>query len=70
MFSKKQKLRKEYDALLLDLVAQAKNDWLQHNTLQNMSFEFNEELYYRSKIAEAEYIFLFREVKRRKIRLQ
>ncbi|MEZ0118040.1 MULTISPECIES: YaaL family protein [Heyndrickxia] len=70
MFSKKQKLRKEYDALLLDLVTNVKNEWVQQNALQRLSFEFNEELYYRTKVAEAKYVFLFREVKRRNIRLQ
>ncbi|AEP00415.1 YaaL family protein [Weizmannia coagulans] len=70
MFSKKQKLRKEYDALLLDLVTNVKNEWVQQNALQHLSFEFNEELYYRTKVAEAKYVFLFREVKRRNIRLQ
>ncbi|MED4941800.1 YaaL family protein [Heyndrickxia coagulans] len=70
MFSKKQKLRKAYDALLLDLVTNVKNEWVQQNALQNLSFEFNEELYFRTKMAEAKYVFLFREVKRRNIRLQ
>ncbi|AEH52142.1 MULTISPECIES: YaaL family protein [Heyndrickxia] len=70
MFSKKQKLRKAYDALLLDLVTNVKNEWVQQNALQNLSFEFNEELYFRTKVAEAKYVFLFREVKRRNIRLQ
>ncbi|MDL5041481.1 MULTISPECIES: YaaL family protein [Heyndrickxia] len=70
MFSKKQKLRKAYDALLLDLVTNVKNEWVQQNALQNLSFEFNEELYCRTKVAEAKYVFLFREVKRRNIRLQ
>ncbi|GER68511.1 hypothetical protein BpJC7_30040 [Weizmannia acidilactici] len=69
MFSKKQKLRKEYDALLLDLVTEVKNEWARQNAIQNMSFEFNEELYYRTKITEAKYVFLFREVKKRKISL-
>lgn len=70
MFSKKQKLRKAYDALLLDLVTNVKNEWVQQNALQNLSFEFNEELYFRTKVAEVKYVFLFREVKRRNIRLQ
>ncbi|MBE6185234.1 YaaL family protein [Heyndrickxia ginsengihumi] len=70
MFSKKHKLRQEYNEKLLALVTEMKNSWVRQSNFQELSFEFNEELYYQTKIAQAKYIFLFREVKRRNIYIQ
>ncbi|RDI36627.1 uncharacterized protein DUF2508 [Falsibacillus pallidus] len=67
MFRKKGKLRKEYNQKLIDSMEKAKQDWFQHRSLVNLSADYNEELICQTKLAEAKYFFLFKEVKHRNI---
>lgn len=69
-FRKKQKLRSLYDKKLLEQLERSKTDWFQHRELVRMSFEQNNELEAKTKAAQAKYFFLFREAKKRKIRIK
>lgn len=70
MFNRKLKLRNEYDQKLIDLMARARQNWIQQKSLVEMSFEYNEELNFQKKIAEMKYFFLFREARARSIRIK
>ncbi|HZG73201.1 MAG TPA: YaaL family protein [Chondromyces sp.] len=70
LFRKKDKLKREYDEKLVELLAKSKGDWFRHRELLRLSFDGTEELSCQAKIAEAKYFFLFREVKKRKISMK
>lgn len=69
MFRKKQKLRREYDQKLIDLMEKTKTDWLHHKHLEELTYEQDEYLSCRMLISKAKYFFLFQEAKKRKISL-
>jgi hypothetical protein len=66
-FRKKGKLKREYDQTLLQTLEEAKHNWNQQRSIDEMSVDYNLNLHCSSKIAEAKYFFLFREAKHRKI---
>jgi hypothetical protein len=66
-FRKKDKQKTEYNDKLIHLLEQSRQEWFKHRELIRLSFEHNEELIAQTKVSEAKYFFLFREVKRRKI---
>ena len=70
MFRKKGKLRKEYNQKLIDSMERAKQEWFQHRSLVNLSIDYNEDLICQTKLAEAKYFFLFKEVKKRQITMK
>ncbi|MGV3464105.1 MAG: YaaL family protein [Heyndrickxia sp.] len=70
MFGRKQKLREEYDQKLINLMSTARRDWIHQKSLVDMSFEYDEELNYYKLTAEAKYFFLFREAKKRNLRIK
>lgn len=67
MFSKRKKLRKEFDQRLLQLMEKTQKDWLSLAELERLSYEKNEELQLQTLLAKAKYFFLFSEAKRRRI---
>ena len=67
LFSKKGKLRKTYDEKLIAQLDQLKSDWMIKKGLVEKSFDVSEEFIAETKLAEAKYFFLFREVKERKV---
>lgn len=67
MFSKKRKLRRTYDDHLMELIEDTKETWLQKKKLMELSFGYHEQLSNETKIVQATYFFLLREVKKRKI---
>ncbi|WP_203364676.1 YaaL family protein [Bacillus sp. REN10] len=69
-FRKKNKLKKAHDENLMQLLEQSKQEWFKHRELLRLSFEHNEELVAQTKIHEAKYFFLFREVRKRNIRIK
>ncbi|MBM7650504.1 hypothetical protein JOC78_003496 [Bacillus ectoiniformans] len=69
-FRKKDKLKKEYDGKLIQLLEQSRQDWVRNKELVRLSFEYNENLEAQTKISEAKYFFLFREVKKRNVRIK
>ncbi|OLN21126.1 hypothetical protein BTO30_16595 [Domibacillus antri] len=69
-FRKKQKLSAAYDEKLIVLLDRSQKEWFQHRELLRLSFEQNDELEAQTKAAQAKYFFLFREAKKRKIRIK
>lgn len=67
MFSKKRKLRRTYDDHLMELIEDTKETWLQKKKLMELSFGYHGQLSYETKVVQATYFFLLREVKKRKI---
>ncbi|MBS4201449.1 YaaL family protein [Bacillus sp. FJAT-49732] len=67
MFKKKQKLRKEYDRKLIELMDTTKKDWMIQSQLIDLSFEKSDDLQAITQLAKAKYFFLFQEAKVRKI---
>lgn len=67
---RKQKLRKEFDQNLIDLMETVKKEWDQKSEMHKLSYEPNEELQYQLLLAKAKYIFLFKEAKKRKISIK
>ncbi|KRG12822.1 YaaL family protein [Lederbergia galactosidilytica] len=69
MFQRK-KLRKEYNQKLIELMENAKKDWMYFSQLEEMSYEYDEELHRLALLAKSKYFFLFREAKKRKISIR
>ncbi|WP_050184506.1 YaaL family protein [Domibacillus robiginosus] len=69
-FRKKQSVRSVYDDKLICLLNQARADWFKNRDLLRLSFEQNNELEAQTKAAQAKYFFLFREAKKRQIRIK
>lgn len=67
MFGRKQKLRKEYDAKLVHVIKEAKQDLddLQH--LEGIADDFLLSTIAQKKIAESKYFYLFKEARIRKV---
>lgn len=68
-FRRKGKLRKEYDEKLLMQLNRYKAHWHQEKLLLDKSFDPSEEVICQTKIAEAKYIFLLSEAKKRNVSL-
>ncbi|WP_066371690.1 YaaL family protein [Neobacillus fumarioli] len=69
-FRRKGRLRQEYDQKLLTLLTKFKEQWNQEKVLLEKSFDPSEEVICQTKIIEAKYFFLLREVKQRNITLK
>lgn len=67
MFGRKKKLRKEYDAKLVQVIKEAKQDLddLQH--LEGIADDFLLSTIAQKKIAESKYFYLFKEARIRKV---
>jgi len=66
-FSKKQKLRKEYDAKLVGLIKEAKQDLDDIQHLEGIADDFELSTIAQKKIAESKYFYLFKEARIRKV---
>lgn len=66
----KEKLRKEYDQKLIDLMESTKKDWMYFSQLEEMSYEYDEGLHRLALLAKSKYFFLFQEAKKRKISIR
>lgn len=62
------KLHKKYDEYLLELINSTQEEWHRRRVLLRKSFEYNQELEYDEKKAEARYLYLFKEARHRKLR--
>ncbi|WP_071458783.1 YaaL family protein [Bacillus massilinigeriensis] len=69
-FSRKKKLRKEFDEKLLNQLEILKHDWNNQRTLMEKSFDPSDEFIAEAKLAEAKYFYLFKEAKERKVSLK
>ncbi|CAG9623553.1 YaaL family protein [Sutcliffiella rhizosphaerae] len=67
-FRKKDRLKKQFDAKLMETTESCKNRWTKQKNLVNKSVDPSEEVICQLKVAEAKYLFLLREVRTRTIK--
>ncbi|MBM7694788.1 hypothetical protein JOC77_004265 [Peribacillus deserti] len=69
-FRRKGWLRKEYDQRLIDQLEELKRSWLNQKALLEKSVDPSHDIVCRTKIAEAKYFYLFKEAKKRQVKLK
>ncbi|MCM3708544.1 MULTISPECIES: YaaL family protein [Cytobacillus] len=69
-FRRKKWLRSEFDEKLLDQLNRLKTDWNNQKSLVEKSFDPSPEAISQAKLAEAKYFFLFREAKKRNVKVR
>lgn len=67
MFSRKGKLKKEYDEQLARLMKETKKEWHQAKELETLIVDYDLEVIVQRKIAESKHFYLFKEARIRKI---
>ncbi|WP_163145276.1 YaaL family protein [Bacillus sp. 22-7] len=71
MFFRRRKwLRSEFDEKLLEQLNRLKTDWNNQKSLVEKSFDPSPEAISQAKLAEARYFFLFREAKKRNVKVR
>lgn len=66
----RRKLRHRFDERLLESLEKVKQEWLTRKKLVEQSIEPSYVIVYELKLAEAKYLFLLKEAKRRKLTLK
>lgn len=69
-FRRKKWLRSEFDEKLLEQLNRLKTDWNNQKSLVEKSFDPSPETISQAKLAEAKYFFLFREAKKRNVKVR
>ncbi|KAF0815659.1 MULTISPECIES: YaaL family protein [unclassified Cytobacillus] len=69
-FRRKKWLRSEFDEKLLEQLNRLKSDWNNQKSLVEKSFDPSPEAISQAKLAEAKYFFLFREAKKRNVKVR
>ncbi len=69
-FKRKGWLRKEFDEKLLEQLSRLKADWNNQKSLTEKSFDPSPEAISQAKLAEAKYFFLFKEAKKRSVKVR
>ncbi|MGN7179177.1 hypothetical protein BK139_22905 [Paenibacillus sp. FSL R5-0490] len=69
-FRRKKWLRSEFDEKLLEQLNRLKTDWNNQKSLVEKSFDPSPEAISQAKLAEAKYFFLFREAKKRNVKVR
>ncbi|ASS89695.1 MULTISPECIES: YaaL family protein [Aeribacillus] len=67
---RKQWLRREFDQLLLQDLIELKEHWEYQKRLVEKSFDPSPEVLSSLKLAEAKYLFLLKEAKKRNIKME
>ncbi|HWI47916.1 MAG TPA: YaaL family protein [Rummeliibacillus sp.] len=67
MFFRRQKLRKEYDDKLVQLMRYTKEDWQHTQEIENLMVDYDLNIIAQRKIAESKHFYLFKEARIRKI---
>lgn len=67
MFFRKQKLRKEYDDKLVQLMRYTKEEWQRTQEIENLMADYDFNIIVERKIAESKHFYLFKEARIRKI---
>ncbi|MGM9966452.1 MULTISPECIES: YaaL family protein [unclassified Rummeliibacillus] len=67
MFFRKQKLRKEYDDKLVQLMRHTKEEWQRTQNIENLMVDYDLNIIAQRKIAESKHFYLFKEARIRKI---
>lgn len=70
LFSRKGKLKKEFDEQLARLMQETKDDWNNAKLLEELTEDYNLDVIAQSKIAESIHFYLFKEARIRKIMLR
>jgi len=67
LFSRKGKLKKEFDEQLIHLIKETKDDWNYAKQLEELTEDYNLDVIAQSRIAESLHFYLFKEARIRKI---
>ena len=67
LFSRKGKLKKEFDHKLVLLLKETKNDFHNAKVIEELSDDYNIDITAQRKIAESIYFYLFKEARIRKV---
>ena len=67
LFSRKGKLKKEFDEKLVSLIKETKDDWSNGKAIEELSDDFNQHIIVQRKIAESIHFYLFKEARIRKV---
>jgi hypothetical protein len=67
-FRKKDRLKKLFDAKLMETTESCKDRWAKQKSLVEKSVDPSEEVICQLKVAEAKYLFLLREVRTRMVK--
>lgn len=67
MFRKKNKLKKEFDDRLRQLMMEAKDDWERARDVESYMNDYDEGILAQRKMTESIYFYLFREAKIRNL---
>ncbi len=70
MFSRKGKLKKEFDEKLIHLIKETKDDWNNAKVIEGLLDDYDLDVIARRKIAESIHFYLFKEARIRKILLK
>lgn len=69
-FSRKGKLKKEFDEKLIHLIKETKDDWNNAKVIEGLLDDYDLDVIARRKIAESIHFYLFKEARIRKILLK
>ncbi|HEX6593288.1 MAG TPA: YaaL family protein [Bacillota bacterium] len=64
---RRKRQKREIDELLLDDIFRTQHEWKQLSSIMNQSIEPTEEGKFREAVAQAKYLFLLREARRRNL---
>ncbi|WP_228548419.1 YaaL family protein [Sporosarcina obsidiansis] len=67
LFGRKNKLKKEYDERLRELMLEAKEEWERAREVESYVNDYDEGVLAQRKMAECKYFYLFREAKLRNL---
>ncbi|MDN4495442.1 YaaL family protein [Ureibacillus aquaedulcis] len=67
IFSRKGKLKREFDEKLVHLIKETKDDWSSAKVIEDLVDDYDLEVIAHRKIAESIHFYLFKEARIRKI---
>ncbi|MEO4055656.1 YaaL family protein [Solibacillus sp. CAU 1738] len=66
-FSRKGKLKKEFDEKLVDLIKETKDDWHNAKVFEDLSDDFSLDIVAQRKVTESVHFYLFKEARIRQV---
>lgn len=70
LFRRKGKLRREFDQKLLEDIETMKVNWFNHKSLIETSYDPSFDAISQAKLSELKYYYLFKEARKRKIKIK
>ncbi|HWL13808.1 MAG TPA: YaaL family protein [Ureibacillus sp.] len=67
IFSRKGKLKREFDEKLVNLIKETKDDWSSAKVIEDLVDDYDLEVIVQRKLAESVHFYLFKEARIRKI---